>query len=268
MIVNYELEEKLYAAYLDFFKKAERERRWNVFEDIPWDKLNRDCSPEGALCAETFVAVELYLPDYIAGGLNAVRPYFGQLWFQANWGYEESKHSLGLMEYLVRSGKRTQRQMFELQQRTFSRKWVAPFDTARRMTIYGMFQEQATFLIYVKQREAAKEKENDECLYTLYDFIARDEIAHTRFYQSVIKVLLEEDRDGTLADIAHVASNFRMPAEDLIPDYAARIEVMRSEGAIDRNVFLEKVYFPALKFLGIERKDMLAAVKRQRAKAA
>ncbi len=34
------LEERLYREYMEFFEKAERERRWNVFDDIPWDKIN------------------------------------------------------------------------------------------------------------------------------------------------------------------------------------------------------------------------------------
>ena len=94
------LEEKIYKEYMEFFEKAERERRWNVFDDIPWDAVNKDASEELALCAETFCSVEMYLPDYVAGGINVVRKYFGQAWFQANWAYEESKHSLALMQYL------------------------------------------------------------------------------------------------------------------------------------------------------------------------
>lgn len=262
--MNSRLEERLYKEYVDFFAKAERERRWHPFDDIPWDKLNKEVSEASALCAETFMRVEMFLPDYIAGGLNAVRPYFGQLWFQANWGYEESKHSLALMEYLMRSGRRTQEQMFDIQRRTFQKRWVAPFETARQMTIYGTFQEMATFFIYCRQREVAKERENDECLWKIYDYIGRDEIAHTRFYQGVVKVLLEEDREGTLRDLALVARGFHMPAEDLIEDYEDRITVMRELGAIDRNSFLQKVYFPVLKFLGVSRVEMARAARQMR----
>ena len=32
---------RMYQEYIDFLKKAERERRWNVFEDIPWHKINK-----------------------------------------------------------------------------------------------------------------------------------------------------------------------------------------------------------------------------------
>lgn len=251
------LEEKLYHEYITFFEKAERERRWNVFSDIPWDKVNRDASEDLALCAETFCSVEMYLPDYVAGGINAVRKYFGQAWFQANWAYEESKHSLALMHYLIRSGKRTESQMFDLQNRIFDKQWSLPFTTPRQMTFYGCVQEMATFVIYVKHRDRAH-AEGDECLRTIYDLVARDEIAHTRFYQGVIKVLLDEDRQGTLADMAHVFAHFKMPGVDLVPDYDARILKMREAG-IDRSVFIQKVYMPILKYLGVGRHEMLGA---------
>jgi acyl-[acyl-carrier-protein] desaturase len=251
------LDEKLYREYLQFFEKAERERRWNVFEDIPWARVNKDATEELALCAETFCSVEMYLPDYVAGGINVVRRYFGQAWFQANWAYEESKHSLALTHYLIRSGKRTEEQMFDLQSRIFEKEWALPFATARQMTFYGCVQEMATFVIYVKHRERAG-AEGDECLRTIYDYIARDEIAHCRFYQGVIKVLLDEDREGTLKDMAHVFANFKMPGVGIVPDYDERILKMREAG-IDRSVFIQKVYMPILKFLGVTRHEMLAA---------
>ncbi|AUX21759.1 acyl-ACP desaturase [Sorangium cellulosum] len=251
------LEEKIFREYMTFFEKAERERRWNVFQDIPWDRVNPGASEELALCAETFCSVEMYLPDYVANGINLVRSYFGQAWFQANWAYEESKHSLTLMQYLLRSGKRTEEQLSDLQHRILGKQWNLPFHTPRQMTFYGCVQEMATFVIYVKHRERAG-AENDECLRTIYDFIARDEIAHCRFYQSVIKVLLEEDRAGTLADMAHVFANFEMPGVGLVPDYDARILKMREAG-IDRGVFIQKVYMPILKYLGVSRHEMLTA---------
>jgi acyl-[acyl-carrier-protein] desaturase len=251
------LEERIYKEYLQFFEKAERERRWSVFEDIPWQRVNKEASEELALCAETFCSVEMYLPDYVAGGINIVRKYFGQAWFQANWAYEESKHSLALMQYLIKSGKRTDEQMFDLQSRIFAKTWDLPFHTPRQMTFYGCVQEMATFVIYVKHRERAA-AENDECLRTIYDYVARDEIAHCRFYQSVIKVLLEEDRAGTLSDMAHVFANFQMPGVGIVPDYDSRILKMREAG-IDRSVFIQKVYMPILKYLGVTRHEMLAA---------
>jgi acyl-[acyl-carrier-protein] desaturase len=130
------------------------------------------------------------------------------------------------------------------------------------MTLYGVIQEMATFVIYLKQRDRAI-TEKCEALHKIYDLIARDEIAHCRFYQTVVKVLLEEDRDGTLADLAHVFAKFEMPGVKLVPDYDGRVEVMRSAG-IDRAVFLQKVYFPVLKYLGITRHEVLHAGRKVR----
>ncbi len=254
------LDERLYREYMEFFEKAERERRWSVFSDIPWDDINPDAPEQLATCVETFASVEMYLPDYVAGGINVVRDYFGTAWFQANWGYEESKHSLALGEWLVRSGKRTKDEWFGLQKKIFAKQWKVPFNTARRMTCYGMIQEQATFLIYCKHREMARQAK-DECLWNIYNYVARDEVAHARFYQGVLKVLLEEDREGTLADLAHVFANFRMPGVNLVPDYDERILKMREAG-IDRKIFIRKVYLPTLKLLGVTRHDMLGAQRK------
>jgi acyl-[acyl-carrier-protein] desaturase len=71
--------------------------------------------------------------------------------------------------------------------------------------------------------------------------------------------MIEEDREGTMADLAHVLANFRMPGVDLVPDYDSRILKMRGEGGIDRNLFIRKVYLPILKHLGLTRHEMLAA---------
>jgi acyl-[acyl-carrier-protein] desaturase len=249
------LAERVYREYMTFFEKAERTRRWNVFNDIPWDKLEscpRD--PSMALCAETFMGVEMYLPDYVAQGLNVVRPSFGQMWFQANWGYEESKHSLALKEYLLKSGQRSYAQLHDWEQTIFSKRWSKPFDTSRQMTIYGIIQEMTTFVIYNKQEKMARER-GDEVLGEIYRLISRDEIAHTRFYEKVVALLLEDDPEGTKADMSWVFRHFTMPAYDLVPEYDSRVEVMRTAG-IDRGVFVKEVWLTILKRMGLTRHDL------------
>lgn len=263
-MASYEFHEKLYQRFRTFFDEAEQKRRWNPYRDIPWDKVNPDAPEMLATCAETFLGVESYLPDYIRKGLESVRvSSVAQRWFSANWGYEELKHSIALTEYLVRSGKRTDAQMCDFQAKLMEKEWQLPFDTARRMTIYGVFQEMATFVIYLRHEALAK-KHGDEALAAVYRLNARDECAHARFYEDVVKVYLDEDRDGTIEDIAHVARNFEMPGVGLVPDYDARIEIMRGEGNVDRDVFLKKVYFPTLKYLGVTRAEIADAAGRLR----
>src|SRR5213076_2995342 len=112
---------KVYAAYRAYFDLAERKRRWNVREDIPWDQCNDGIDPVVADVVQTFCMVELFLPDYLAKQLPQVRDNRGRAWMLANWGYEESKHSMALEDWLVRSGHRTENQMAQVADGVFER---------------------------------------------------------------------------------------------------------------------------------------------------
>src|SRR5438874_344922 len=105
----------IYDLYRDFFDQAERKRRWRVKEDIPWDQCNPAVNPAAADVVESFCAVELYLPDYLGKILPHIRASRGRAWFTANWGYEESKHSLALGDWLLHSGLRSEEQMTDLE---------------------------------------------------------------------------------------------------------------------------------------------------------
>jgi acyl-[acyl-carrier-protein] desaturase len=247
--------EKMYRAYMEFFDVAERKRRWHPFNDIPWDKLDpSQNTEEKAICAETFCGVELYVPDYTANAFNLTRQIFGLAWFEACWGYEESKHGLTFREYLVRSGLRTEEQYAEFEQKILAKVWNLPFHTPRQMSCYGALQESATFLIYRVQLEKARQ-EGDEVLEKIYSYISKDEAAHMGFYIKVLQFEMEEDREGTLADLAHVIYHFEMPGVGLIPEYEERLAV---EGVgITSQQFLQKGIFPLLKAVGTNRREMV-----------
>src|ERR1700746_3850580 len=89
-----ELEAQFWRLYRDFFDMAERRRRCAIPDDIPWNRTNPRLDPAVAHVVESFCAVELYLPDYTSKILPVVRSIRGRVWFYANWGYEEHKHSL------------------------------------------------------------------------------------------------------------------------------------------------------------------------------
>src|SRR5688500_10072799 len=88
-----ELNHKISRLFRDFFRKAERKRRWSLDDDIPWDQCDPNGDPAIADVVESFCAVELYLPDYLGKILPQIRSQRGRAWFSFNWGYEESKHS-------------------------------------------------------------------------------------------------------------------------------------------------------------------------------
>src|SRR5882724_11322315 len=171
-----QFENRFYELYLEFFNRAEAERRWNVQKDIPWDQCNPKVSDEIALIVESFCAVELFLPDYTSKILDLVRQSRGRAWFQANWGYEESKHSLVLEEWLRVSGKRSPKEIDDFTQSVLEQSWNLPFETPRQMMVYTVFQELATGLNYRNLRRKAIEQK-DPALAGALSLIGRDESA-------------------------------------------------------------------------------------------
>src|SRR5262249_44361253 len=138
-----ELQREIYRLFRDYFDRAERKRRWNIRDDIPWSECNRSLNPAVADLVETFCAVELYLPDYLAKLIPQVRAVRGRSWMLANWGYEECKHSMAMEDWLLHSGHRSEEDLADLQGRVFTHEWDLPYDNARGMVCYTTFQELA-----------------------------------------------------------------------------------------------------------------------------
>jgi len=229
-----------------------------VFEDVPWARVRPDAPPHLAACAETFFCIQTSLPDFVARGLAAVRSWTGPTWFLTSWAYEKSRHQLALAEWLERSGSRTRAQLAELELGVLARPFRLPFTSARQLVFYGAVQEMATFVTYAKHRDVAR-RADDECLKTIYDFVARDAIAHARFFEGATRLLLEFDRPGTLVDMASVLESFFDPAS-VLPDYEERMRLVREAG-LDRGVFIQRVYVPLLKHLGVSRRELALARK-------
>ena len=249
--------EKFYRAYMDFFEVAERKRRWNLFEDVPWDKLSTDTNTEErAIRIETYCAEEMYLPDYTAASVELCRGVFGLAWFQNAWSFEESRHGLVFREYLIRSGLRTQAQFDKFEADVFSRAWKVPFATRRQMSCYGALQESATYLAYRAQKDRA-ETEQDPTLEAIFFLVSRDEAAHAGFYREMIEIEMAEDRVGTLADLAYVLANFKMPGDGLIPNYHEHLRI--GGGGISPRMFLTRAVLPLLKQLGTTRDELKRA---------
>ncbi len=252
-----QIENRFYELYLEFFNRAEVERRWNVQKDIPWEQSNPKVSDDIALIVESFMAVELYLPDYTSKILHLVRQSRGRAWFQANWGYEESRHSLALEQWLLRSGKRSRKEVDDFTEQVLSHEWNLPFETPRQMMVYTVFQELSTGLNYKNLRRRAIEQ-NDPALATALSHIARDESAHYQFFQDGVKLYLQEDRTGTLEDIKLVLSQFRMPAHDLIPNWEHRGKTIIGQKIFSDRIFFKEIMRPILSVLGTSRDELQA----------
>lgn len=247
--------------YRDFFDHAERKRRWSLRDDIPWAQVNRATEPAVADVIESFCAVELYLPDYLAKAVPLIRANRGWAWFHLNWGYEESKHSLALGDWLLRSGLRTEEQMADLEGRVFQHEWNLPHDSPQGMLIYAMVQELATWVHYRNLRRRVDER-GDPALSQLLHLIAVDERAHHAFYRRVVQFLLQLDRPGTLEPLQRVLSTFAMPAVHLLAESRQRVAQITSLEIFNEMIYLQEVYRPVLDTLGVQRQELRPFARR------
>jgi acyl-[acyl-carrier-protein] desaturase len=211
--------------------------------------------PEIADVVESFCAVEMYLPDYVAKALPLIRGNRGWSWFHANWGYEESKHSLALGDWLLYSRHRSEEQMADLENQVARTEWELPHDSAQGMLIYAMTQEMATWLHYRNLRQRVLEH-GDPALATLLQYIAVDERAHHAFYRSIVQVFLELDRKETLEQLRRVLLGFRMPAVHLLAESRQRVARIKDLGVFDEDMYLHEVYQPILDGLGVKAREL------------
>ncbi len=251
-----ELEAAFWRLYRDFFDKAEKKRRWSLRDDIPWDQCNRGLAPAVADVVESFCAVELYLPDYTSKILPVVRSSRGRTWFYANWGYEESKHSLALGDWLLRSGQRTEEQMADLEQKIFQWHWNLPHDSPLGMLVYAMVQERATGLNYRNLRRRVQEQGGDPALERLLMLVAIDEQAHYGFFQECVTLFLKHEPAATLEQLRRVMNNFAMPAIHEMADSRRRVAQIKGLEIFSEDIYYREVYLPILATLGIDRAEM------------
>ncbi len=252
-----ERERALWKLFREFFDLAEKKRRWRIADDIPWNECNPRLNSAVADIVETFCAVELYLPDYSAKILPRVRHSKSRTWFYANWGYEESKHSIALADWLVKSGHRSEEYMADLDEKVFAREWNLPHDDHVGMLVYAMVQEEATFLNYRNLRSRVEELERDPALEKLLGYLAIDEKAHHSFFRDCLEMYLEYDRPAVIEQMRRVMNDFTMPAiNDLLDDSKARIAAIRELDLFSPDIYYRHVYLPILDSLGVTRQEM------------
>ena len=249
-----EVKTKIYRLYRDYFDRAEKKRRWSVRDGIPWDQCNPALDPAVADVVQTFCMVELYLPDYLAKLLPQVRAHRGRAWMLANWGYEESKHSLALGDWLLYSGHRTEEQMTDMEDAVFENTWELPHDNGRAMLCYTMVQELATHLHYRNLRRVINGE--DPALDRVLELISIDEAAHADFFRRLVQLHLDEDRAATLEQIRRVFNTFKMPAVHLFVDGRQRVKAVEELHIFDEPMFMTHVYEPILARLGVQKKEI------------
>ena len=182
---------------------------------------------------------------------------FGQAWFQANWAYEESKHSLVLREYLhaAPGSARYERDLRLRAARSWPSAGSSRSTTSRQMTLYGAIQEMTTFVIYKKQEKMARAQGRRAP--------GVDLRAHRARRDRPLPLLREgrglAPRGGSRGH--EVRSRLRVPSlhhAGVRPRARATTTASAScaTAGIDRGVFITEVWLTILKRLGLTRHDL------------
>ena len=250
------IQAEIYRLYRDYFDLAEKKRRWSIKNDIPWQDCNAALDPAIADVVQTFCAVELYLPDYLSKLLPQVRSVRGRAWFLANWGYEESKHSLVLGDWLLQSRHRTDEQMADMEAEVFSHEWGLPYDSPGTMVCFTVFQELATWIHYKNLQKVVNQSGGDPALSKVLHLVAIDERAHYDFFRRLVSLYLVYDRPAVLEQLRRVVNTFQMPAVYLLSDSRRRIEAVRSLHLFDEEIFAREVFEPVLHAFGVQRSEL------------
>lgn len=257
------LENRFYENYLSYFRVAEATRRWDPFDDIPWDEVKRDAPGEVTKVAQAFFAVEQYLPDYTSKLLHLVRKSRGRHLFQANWGYEESKHGLAIGLWLVRSGAMTEEELRDYEHALLEQEWDLPYDDPLHMLCYTVLQEYATRLNYTRLRSYAEQTGyRDPAFDTAFALLSRDEAAHYGFFQKGLKIYLELYRDDALAALNRVITEFQMPAREEIPGWREREALIVDLDIFTPRIYMRDVVAPCLRALGVDKAELRSARRR------
>lgn len=184
-------EERLLRLFREFFQKAEDTRRWNLWNDVPWDAILPN--PSGEL-AESVIAAyreDLFFPDYSAAALHYLRASRGRAWFLTRWSYEEGKHLLALGEWLTRSGTLVDSELRDLSNALLaSYEWQPAYTDAPFVFADALMWEMHEIERFRKLHKAAEDA-GDAALVSVTTHILTDEEAHRDFFRFALAIVAE-----------------------------------------------------------------------------
>jgi len=207
---------------------------------------NENISPELARVLDGFNMVERFLPDFIGQGNQFVRSNMGLFEFHTQWAGEESLHGQILEILLEQTGHKPEEEVIKEYHENLTRVWEPPFRTTRQIVAHAAFQERGTEVGYEALAIRAIEEGAPKTAEILR-LIGSDESFHGKGYTKVTRIFYETDPEGTIDDVLYVASEFRMPAENLHPDREQWVRDLVGVGALSKELLREGVIYRTLK---------------------
>ena len=181
-------ERELYALYRDYFRDGEdrRDPLWRGLSPVSGD------SPPSTALAEAVLSgyrEDLFLPDYLSSSLRLSRASRGRAWFWTRWSYEESRHLLGVHEWLIGAGVTDDATLRDMSLNLLgAERWEPPFDDAVAIFVDALLWE----MHEIERSEALKIQADSEGQATLSALLGRtllDEKAHRDFFAQSLRII-------------------------------------------------------------------------------
>ncbi len=199
-------EGELYRLYRTYFQKAETERRWNLWDDTPWDLATTTPSEALAEAALASYREDVFLPDYSAKALHILRSSRGRGWFLTRWAYEEGKHLIALSEWLTRAGVRTDAEMRDLTETILAAyAWRPELDDPLAVLADSLAWEANEIARFAALKTLAQ-AENDGALAAICDRILADEEAHQAFFREALQIIGAAYPDAVADAVRRIAA--------------------------------------------------------------
>ena len=244
--------------FLQFFKLAEKKRRWSPF-DIDYRQSVPDAAtPDIVETVRNHRAVERMLPDFSREMLNLISRSRGRSWFHVNWSYEEEKHTLALEGWLQGSGHETAEQYEQFEEEMWGVHWPLPFGNPLPMIVYTAAQEEATFWSYRNLEEIlpmhlvdGKMVPVDPVIAEVLRKLSIDEKVHHNFYMTAAQEWMKHDPAAVADAVQEVFGDFAMPGLGFLPHMQERAKVLERSKIYSPRQYIAQVKRPVLAKLGL-----------------
>ena len=188
-MLDKETERMLYVLYKEHFAKADAERHWNPWGSIEWQAETPAPSPALVEATLALWRDATLLPDYAAINQNLLRASRGRAWFWTHWSYEESKHLIGLQEWLTRKGGWDATELATAAEELLTRyRWEPPCDEATCVCVDALLYE----LSQIEKLEALAalaRSEGESVLTDLTGFLIADDQAQRDYLTEALRII-------------------------------------------------------------------------------
>lgn len=223
---------------------------------ITEDLHKETISDEAARVLAQFKAIEDYLPDFMGRSTDL---FIGNLGITASywqWGKEELQHSQAAALILEQTGHKTTEELAAEQQKGLAKTWELPFSTGRQVILYAVYQELMTRDAYKALGKYVREENDAPITASILELIARDEAYHGGGYMKFARIYYDHDPEGTVQDALDVASQFTMPALNLLPKKRSGLLDAVRVGVYDDDMGQEALH-KSMRSLGFLPEDMV-----------